>query len=419
MSGFSFVSRPYHRLWLLGQARDLLTFFGRNSLNPNGGFYTLDDAGQPLMTAPRGRGPVQELFYTCRMVHCYAAGHLLGHPGSQRMVDQGMAYLLDHHHDHKHGGFYWGVDEAGAVRSEKLAYGHAFVLLAAASAQEMGNTDAARLRDLATETLLTHFWDDAAGALREEFTEDWTPLSDYRGQNANMHAVEALMAASEAFADTQYLRMAERIADLIINRNARAAGWVVIEHFHKDWTPDRAYVGDPVFRPSGTTPGHSMEWARLLIQLWHLGGKAHGWMTEAAAALFRNAYKTGWDQTHGGFFYTLDFDTKPEQKQRLWWPACEAVAAAASLHATTGDMDFELWYREIWAVLARDFIDPQGGWWPEAQSSRSTGTVPFSGKPDIYHALQACLIPLLSPDQGLTHALSDAGVIAALIKKLV
>ena len=419
MSDSAFVSRPYHRLWLLGQARDLLTFFGRNSLNPNGGFYTLDDAGQPMMTALRGKGPVQELFYTCRMVHCYAAGHLLGHPGAKRMVDQGMAYLLDHHHDRENGGFYWGVDEAGAVRPEKLAYGHAFVLLAAASAQEIGHPDAAWLRDLATATLLTHFWDDAAGPLREEFTEDWTPLSDYRGQNANMHAVEALMAASEAFADPQYLRMAERIADLIINRHARAAGWVVIEHFNEDWTPDRSYVGDPIFRPSGTTPGHSMEWARLLIQLWHLGGKAHGWMPEAAAALFRTAYKTGWDQTHGGFFYTLDFKTQPEQKQRLWWPACEAAAAAASLHATTGDMDFELLYRDIWAMLARDFMDPQGGWWPEAQSGRGTGTIPFSGKPDIYHALQACLIPLLPPDQGLTHALSDAGVIAALIQKPV
>lgn len=417
MTDTAFVSRPYHRLWLLGQARDLLTFFGRNSLNPSGGFYTLDDAGQPLMTAPRGAGDMQELFYTCRMVHCYAAGHLLGHPGAKRMVDQGMAYLLDHHHDREHGGFYWGVNEAGPVRSEKLAYGHAFVLLAAASAHEMGHPDAARLGDLATETLKTHFWDDAAGALREEFTADWTPLSDYRGQNANMHAVEALMAAFEAFADPQYLRMAERIADLIINRHARAAGWVVIEHFHSDWTPDPSYVGDPIFRPSGTTPGHSLEWARLLIQLWHLGGKAHGWMTEASAALFRTACGTGWDQTNGGFVYTLDFNTQPDLKQRLWWPACEAAAAAASLHATTGELDFELWYRDIWAVLARDFIDPQGGWWPEARSARGAGTSPFSGKPDIYHALQACLIPLLPPDQGLTHALSDARVIDALIQK--
>ena len=416
MSDTAFVSRPYHRLWLLGQARDLLTFFGRNSLNPNGGFYTLDDAGQPLMAAARGMGPVQELYYTCRMVHCYAAGHLLGHPGAKRMVDQGMAYLLDHHHDREHGGFYWGVDEAGAVRSEKLAYGHAFVLLAAASAHEIGHPDAARLRELATQTLLTHFWDDAAGALREEFTADWTPLSDYRGQNANMHAVEALMAAFEAFADPQYLDMAERIADLIINRHARVAGWVVIEHFHKDWTPDPAYVGDPIFRPSGTTPGHSLEWARLLNQLWHLGGKSQDWMPEAAAALFCQACGTGWDQTHGGFVYTLDFNSQPDQKQRLWWPACEGAAAAASLHATTGNMDFELWYRDIWAVLARDFIDPQGGWWPEARSGRGAGTNPFAGKPDIYHALQACLIPLVPPSQGLTHALADAGVIAALIQ---
>ncbi|MEI6798818.1 MAG: AGE family epimerase/isomerase [Pseudomonadota bacterium] len=415
MADTAFVARPYHRLWLLGQARDLLTFFGRHSLNPKGGFNTLDDAGQPLLSAPRGTGPMQELFYTCRMVHCYAAGHLLGHPGAKRMVDQGMAYLLDHHHDRTYGGFFWGVDETGAVRPEKLAYGHAFVLLAAASAQEIGHPDAPRLRDLATQTLLTQFWDEAAGALREEFTQDWTPLSEYRGQNANMHAVEALMAAFEAFGDQQYLAMAERIADLIIHRHARAAGWEVIEHFHADWTPDTAYIGDPIFRPSGTTPGHSLEWARLLIQLWHLGRKARSWMPEAAAALFRTACRTGWDNTHGGFVYTLDDTSRPDQKQRLWWPSCEGAAAAASLYATTEEKEFELWYRDIWSVLDREFIDPQGGWWPQARSGQGAGINPFAGKPDIYHALQACLIPLVPPSQGLNHALSDASVIAKLI----
>lgn len=401
MTDTPFSHRAYHRRWLLDQARDLLDFFAAGAVDSSGGFHILDVGGEPIDE------PEQELFYTCRMIHCFAAGDVLGHPGAAEIVDHGMNYLISRHHDSQHGGFFWGVSPTEVTRPEKLAYGHAFVLLAAASANEVGHPLAPDLRDLVMKAIDAHFWDEAAGAMNEEFTADWTPLSDYRGQNANMHSVEALMAAYEAFGDDRFLTMAERISDLIINRHARQAGWVVIEHFNKDWTPDLSYAGDPMFRPAGTTPGHALEWARLLIQLWHLGGKSMSWMPEAAAALFDTACKTGWDQLQGGFYYTLDFDNRPDQRLRLWWPACEGAAAAASLRETLGDARFETWYRKIWGVIPREFIDPKRGWWPVAQSDPNADNSPFRGKPDIYHALQACLLPLVPASSGLIPGLRD------------
>ena len=68
--------------------------------------------------------------------------------------------------------------------------------------------------------------------------------------------------------------MAESIAALIIGRHAREQGWRVAEHFDGEWNVDRDYAGDPMFRPKGTTPGHALEWSRLLVQLWELGGDA-------------------------------------------------------------------------------------------------------------------------------------------------
>lgn len=393
------LQRPYHRNWLLNQARDLFDFFGAQSRNPGGGFYVLGDDGMPLAD------PQQELFLTCRMVHCFAAGHALGHPGAMEMVDHGMTFLLDNHYDRTHGGFYWAVDHNGPTHSDKRAYGHAFVLLAAASAHEIGHPKATQLRDLAMQAIDTHFWEEDAGALREDFNADWSTPTDYRGQNANMHAVEALMAAYEAFGDARFLSMAERIADLIINRHARAADWVVMEHFDASWTPDLTFAGDPMFGPPGTTPGHALEWSRLLVQLWYLGGERLAWIPDAATQLFHTACRTGWDQAHGGFYYTLGYDNTPDQRVRIWWPACEGVAAAATLHAAFDDPICADWYEDIWAVLARDFIDPHGGWWPVAQSSDPADEHPFQGKPDIYHSVQACLIPLLSPKSGLLKGL--------------
>ncbi len=223
-----------------------------------------------------------------------------------------------------------------------------------------------------------------------------------------MHLTEALMAAFEATGDNQYLRMAERIADLIVNRHARATGWRLPEHFDAGWNLDMEYSGSPMFRPYGTTPGHWLEWARLLLQLWELGGRTFAWLPEASRALFLQAVGEGWDKEKGGFYYTLEWSGAPRIRDRYWWPCCEGIGAAHVLRAVTGDPVFEDWYRRIWNFSAARFIDRiNGGWHPQLDDALRPNADPFFGKPDIYHALQACLIPLLPATGSITRGLSQ------------
>jgi sulfoquinovose isomerase len=403
--GPDFVDRPAHRAWLLDQARGLFGFFGRATLNPAGGFFGLDDSGRPR-PATGSAGTVRGLHETTRMIHCHAMAHLLGLPGADRMIDHGMTFLRDRHHDAAQGGYFWTVDDRGPVDATKQAYGHAFVLLAASSARIVGHPDADALLADVTEVLHRRFWDDTMGATTEEYAADWSPLGDYRGQNSNMHLTEALMAAFEATGERNYLAMAERIADLIINRHARAKGWRVAEHFRADWSVDSTYAGDPMFRPAGTTPGHALEWSRLLVQLWELGGRAHDWLPEAAQALFLHTCAIGWDSTKGGFYYTLDWQDRPDRTDRYWWPCAEGIAAAAVLRQISDDPRFEGWYRRIWSFTATHVIDPQGGWWPELDDDLAPVAFVFTGKPDLYHAVQACLIPLLPATGSATKGLA-------------
>lgn len=404
--GGDFTTRPAHCDWLMDQARRLIALFQPAALNPAGGFFALDAEGRPLPPAGAG-GAVRYLHETTRMVHCFAIAHLLGLPGAERMIDHGMAFLRSHHADRAQGGWFWSVDDAGPVDASKQAYGHAFVLLAGASAKVVGHPAAEGLIAAATEVLLHRFWDEAAGASSEEYGPDWQPLGDYRGQNSNMHLTEALMAAFEATGDGLYLTMAERIARLIIDRHARAEGWRVAEHFRADWSVDRDYEGDPMFRPAGTTPGHALEWSRLLTQLWELGQRRNGWMIEAARALFLHTCEIGWDGARGGFFYTLEWNDRPARSDRYWWPCAEGIAAAAVLRRSGGDDRFETWYRRIWGFAANHLIDPaNGGWFPELDDDLVPVARVFTGKPDLYHALQACLIPLLPADGSVTRGLA-------------
>jgi sulfoquinovose isomerase len=402
---------PYHRQWLLDQASALFDFFEPHSLNPSGGFFTLNDRGEPIeRSKAAGKTPAREIHVTTRMVHCFAIAKLLGRPGAEAFVDHGMRFLWTGHRDNANGGYFWGIGEDGPTDPLKQAYGHAFVLLAASSAKVVGHADADRLLADVSEVLRTRFWERAHGAVAEEFAPDWKPISRYRGQNSNMHLTEAMMAAFEATGERAYLDMAESIATLVIKKLAAANGWRVAEHFNEDWTLDRDYANGDVFRPYGTTPGHSLEWTRLLIQLWELGNRRLAWLPDAAKALFDRATADAWDTKNGGFRYTLDWSGKPRLLNRLWWPAAEGIGAAAFLNSIDEAPRYEEWYRRIWDFVATNLIDRENGGWRTEPSEPSGSPGLFEGKPDLYHALQACLIPLLPTTGSVTRGLATVGI---------
>jgi mannose/cellobiose epimerase-like protein (N-acyl-D-glucosamine 2-epimerase family) len=237
----------------------------------------------------------------------------------------------------------------------------------------------------------------------EEYTADWKPLgAPYRGQNSNMHLTEALMGAFEATGDSRYLDMADSIADLLIRRITAGNDGRLPEHFTADWVHDRDYIGSEMFRPAGTTPGHWLEWSRLLVQLWIAGRRRHDWMPEAADRMFRKAVEEGWDGERGGFFYTLDWSGRPLTRDKIWWPLCEGIGAATFLRGLGDAPFYEMWYRRIWDYVQSRTIEPgTGRWIPQLDEEGRVKTTLFSGRPDIYHALQACLIPLFKPEGSL------------------
>ncbi|MEX0367898.1 MAG: AGE family epimerase/isomerase [Ruegeria sp.] len=377
-----------HRAWIARDADRQFAFF-RASLQSGPGFCTLDLAGNPLPTE------VQELHTTTRLIHSYALGHLRGVSGADDIVNQGMRYLRSHHRDPQHGGYVWGLDGDAVSEGKKLAYGHVFVLLAGASARQAGHADADALIGDVCEVLDRHFWDEEAGLFRDEFNRDWTPFSTYRGMNANMHGVEALLTAFEATGQEVFLQRAGRILDFFLTRVAPAENWRLPEHYTEDWQIDRDYSGNPMFRPAGTTPGHSFELGRLLLQHWDLNGRPEDGSPDRARRVIEQALTDAWLEPGGGFAYTLEFDGTVRIASRYWWPVTEAIGAVASLIKLDRRPEDEEWYRRLWTFADRLLIDHEcGGWFPELAEDDTPTSTQFIGKPDIYHSLQACLFSL-------------------------
>lgn len=404
-AGAPWLGRASHRHALFGQARQLLDFH-RQGIDARGRFVDLDDDGRPLDPAAP-----QQLFVVARAVHCYALGELLGVPGCAAIVERGLDALRREHHDPANGGFVETVGDAGVLDGTKAAYGHAFVLLAASSAALAGH-ESDDLFDEALKTIDDHFWSAEDGASREGFTREWDELEPYRGANSNMHLCEALLAASDARQRADLAARAESIARLLIDRHARAHEWMLPEHYDASWQARPEYNKDRLddrFRPYGVTIGHLLEWSRLLCCVAEATNGRGSWLSEAAVALFGTAVAVGWDTERGGLAYTVDFDGGRANPHRYWWPVAEGIAASAVLGQLTGDGRYELWYRRLWEFAGEHFMDHQrGGWYAQLDENNRRTASPWYGKPDLYHVLQACLIPLLPPAASVAGALAHA-----------
>lgn len=434
---------PQHKQWLLAQSRALLEF-ARKSKVPCG-FGYLDPNGE-VDTAQ----PVQA-WISCRMTHIYSIGALMGVEGCRELAEHGIAALLDHFQDHEHGGFFealeHGTDENGrAVPAEggaqKTAYAHAFVLLAASSGLLAGISRAQELFDNISAIHDRYFWDAAAGKMRESFSRDFSESEPYRGINANMHTVEAALAAFDAQTASgaapeseraqRWLARANSILHFVFELSAQNR-YRIPEHFDENWNVNHHYNENDKahkFRPYGATVGHALEWARLgchaLVMNRKYGVKTPSDYSAAAFGLFRQALNNWHGDGAAGFVYTTDFEGVPIVRDRMHWVLCEGIGACAALeginagHAPLGTAgaaqgyieaglgsEFSYWYEIFTAYAAQYLIESPGRWHHQLDADNRPDSSVWPGKPDIYHAFQCLLLPLLPFGHFITAAVKQ------------
>ncbi len=401
----SWLTSTSHQRWLHDQGQ-VLVDFAKAARLPFG-FASLDRFGK------RPNDAQTDTVTTARMVHSFALAHIQGLPGCAPLVDHGLAALAGALRDATHGGWF-ATPNAQDGNRRKAAYLHAFVALAASSAVVAGRQGAAELLADAVGVLERHFWSEDEGALLESFTEDWSDCEAYRGANSNMHGTETFLVLADVLDEDLWLDRALRIAQRVIHQHAAQSDYLPIEHFDAQWQPlpdyNRDNPADP-FRPFGKTPGHAFEWSRLLLHLEaarkQRGMPSPDWLLEAARQLFQSACRHGWNvDGEAGIVYTLDWNHQPVVRERLHWTLAEAAAAAAALVQRTAEPEYDAWYQRFWDYIDLHLIDRQNGSWhhelgPDNLPSENI----WPGKPDLYHAYQATLLPRLPLAISLASAL--------------
>lgn len=400
----------------LKQLREELFAFGKNFPSESGASYYLGDDGSPWKDRPR------ETWITCRMAHVYSMGAMLGVKGCDILADKALEGLLGELFDKQYGGWYAGIRADGSVLPDKQCYAHAFVILAATSALLAERPRAKELLALSRKIYDERFWDEEKGLAKDTWDTEFKVPDAYRGLNANMHSVEAFLAMADATGEEMYRIRAGRIIDHVICY-AKENDWRIPEHYTEDWKADldcnKKQPDDP-FKPYGATPGHGIEWARLITQ-WAMSSyaedenKAASYIL-AAKNLYGRAVTDAWSADGApGFVYTTDWDGQPVVRDRMHWTLAEAINTSAVLYRVTGEETYANDYAVFLQYLEEKVLDKvHGSWFHQLDQTNKPIDTVWPGKPDIYHALQATLIPYQRVDTSIAAAIKKGNRIADL-----
>lgn len=395
-----------NRQFLHNQTRQLLDF-GQHFPAPLGGSGWLDNNGN--------LDPSQGIhtWITARMAHTYAIGEMLQYPHAYNLVERALDGLLGILRDYEYGGWYPQVSWDGVPQPGKLCYTHAFVILAASSALLAGHQRARSLLDDALNIFEEKFWDDTNQLTYDTWNTQWSLLENYRGLNANMHTVEAFLAVADSTNNELYRKRAGMIIDYVIEWS-KHNHWRIPEHFDQNWNPDLTYNAHQKhdqFKPYGATPGHGIEWARLIIQ-WALSTYKHDHQQcetyiSAAEQLFARAIEDGWYVDNApGIVYTTDWNGQPIVHDRMHWTLAEALNTSAVLYKVTSRPIYQNNYATYCEYIDTYIIDhKQGSWLHQLDQNNIPISTIWPGKSDLYHAFQATLIPLYDPATSIASAI--------------
>ncbi len=390
--------------------RDDLFEFGKNFPSPGGSAWYLKNDGSPWKEKNR------ESYCTSRMAHVYSIAYLMGVPGAKKLASEAVRALKGELKDKENGGWYTGLTAGNKPMPLKLAYAHAFVILAASSAICAGIDGAEELLKEAEELFDLRYWDEGEGLVRDTWNTEFTVLDEYRGLNSNMHTVEAFLAAADVTGDEKYRIRAGRIIKRVLEW-AEANEWRIPEHYTADWgvelEKNKEKPDDP-FKPYGATPGHGLEWARLITQ-WALStycgeerAKADAFIG-AAENLFKRAVADGWNADGAwGIVYTTDWKGNPVVHDRMHWTIAEGVNTAATLYRVTGKMQYADCYAEFLQYIDEAVLDHvNGSWFHQLDKNNRVMETVWPGKPDLYHAAQATMIPYYAADMSIAPAVKN------------
>jgi mannobiose 2-epimerase len=365
--------RPWNAIYLTQAIRvekmlrqDVLdVWFPRSVDNEHGGFYS-------VFSREWKPGPSQGKFSVFQGRMTWISSQVVLRRPEMRdrflpIAQHGLQFLSDVLWDKKYGGFFWGVDDNGAISpsfgDNKEMYGESFGLYGAAAAYQATKDPKALI--LAQEEfhwMEEHAHDQKNGGYFELLTRDGKPVQadangmppgdtahggfipGYKSMNTHIHLLEAMSQLYEVWKDDLVRTRLQELLTIVRDKICVEPG-VMNLYFTNDWRPI----------PDHDSYGHDVETAYLMLEAEDVLGVPHDPRTEhMAKMLVDHALAFGWDEKLGGFYGEGTTFGKPEEKSKDWWVEMEGLNALLLMHEKYGsraDAYFNAFQKQL------DFIE--------------------------------------------------------------
>jgi mannobiose 2-epimerase len=278
-----------------------------------------------------------------------ASQMVLRHPETKDrflpIAEHGLHFLNDVLWDKQYGGFFWGVDDKGAISpwfgDNKEMYGESFGLYGAAAAY-LATRDPKALTLVQNEFrwMEAHAHDNNNGGYFELLTREGKPVQadangmppadvahggfipGYKSMNTHIHLLEAMSQLYQAWPHfTVRARLQELLA--IVRDKICVEPGVMNLYFTNDWRPV----------PDRDSYGHDVETAYLMLEAEDVLRVPHDPTTvRMAKMLVDHALAFGWDDKLGGFYGEGTTFGAAEDKNKDWWVEMEGLNSLLLMH---------------------------------------------------------------------------------------
>lgn len=337
---------------------NILSFWTRQMVDPNGGFYGRID----------GRGKLHEqsdkaVILNTRILWTYAAAfQVTGNPKHKMMADRAYEYLVKHFIDTHNGGVYWMVDYQGHVVSDKKqVYAQAFAMYAFAEYHKINEYKRAKDHAIRLfELIESHSFDAERNGYFEAMDAEWKPLDDVRlsdkdmnatkTMNTHLHVLEAYTNLYRIWPDKSLNQQLKNLIGLMSTTFVTDSG-----HFKLFFNDDWKLLSHEI------SFGHDIEGSWLLCEAAEaLHDEALSEEVNQVAVKMVDAALRGLDSDGG-----LMNEAGPEgitDSDKHWWPQAEALVGLVNAWQITGEPKYFDQLHKVWGFTKAHLIDKEGEW---------------------------------------------------------
>jgi len=372
----------------------ILDYWIRNSIDhDSGGFIgRISSEGEVDKLAPKAAILHARILWTFS-----AAYNFFKDDRYLKVAERAFKYMEDCFWDREFGGVFWMIKPNGEpLDTKKHVYVQAFAIYGYSEYYKASNDKNAILQAIELQRYIEKFsYQPDKSGYYEAFDRKWQQLDDVRlgetdrqekySMNTHLHILEAY---TNLYTVWKNELLQERLCQLIRVHLDKMFDYEA-DHFNSFFDTDWNSKSDIY------SYGHDIEAIWLLIEAAKKlpDRKLYQEVETVAKKVAYKVVSEGFDEKHGGIFYTGSSD-KVTDDEKHWWVQAEAMVGFLEAYRITADQVFIDAIYNTWEFVKQHVIDPKNGEWFFRVSNEG---IPYMNEDKVgpwkcpYHNSRACL----------------------------